>query len=62
MPAARAELQWDPVAVMWEVMLARADRVNLRRDARGFFDDLFTPPSNSKPAASGGRRYYRETD
>jgi len=36
-------LVYVPMAVMWEVMLlARAGKVNLRRTARGFFDDLFT--------------------
>lgn len=39
----RRALVYVPMAVMWEVMLlARAGRVNLRRTARGFFDDLFT--------------------
>ena len=36
-------LVYVPVAVMWEVvLLARVGKVNLRRTARGFFDDLFT--------------------
>lgn len=36
-------LVYVPMAVMWEVMLlARAGKANLRRTARGFFDDLFT--------------------
>ena len=36
-------LVYVPMAVMWEAMLlARAGKVNLRRSARGFFDDLFT--------------------
>lgn len=36
-------LVYVPMAVMWEAMLlARAGKVNLRRTARGFFDDLFT--------------------
>ena len=35
-----------PTIVMWEVsLLARVSRVNLRRTARGFFDDLFSNPS-----------------
>jgi len=35
-----------PAIVMWEVsLLARVSRVNLRRTARGFFDDLFSNPS-----------------
>jgi len=35
-----------PAIVMWEVsLLARVARVNLRRTARGFFDDLFSNPS-----------------
>jgi PIN domain nuclease of toxin-antitoxin system len=39
----RRALVYVPMAVMWEVMLlARAGKVNLRRTARGFFDDLFT--------------------
>lgn len=42
----RRALVYVPMAVMWEVMLlARAGRVNLRRTARGFFDDLFTNPA-----------------
>ena len=36
-------LVYVPVAVMWEVvLLSRVGKVNLRRTARGFFDDLFT--------------------
>ena len=39
----RRALVYVPMAVVWEVMLlARAGKVNLRRTARGFFDDLFT--------------------
>lgn len=39
----RRTLVYVPMAVMWEVtLLARAGKVNLRRTARGFFDDLFT--------------------
>lgn len=35
-----------PAAVMWEVvLLTRAGRVNLRRTARAFFEDLFTNPA-----------------
>ena len=42
----RSALVYVPMAVMWEVMLlARAGKVNLRRTARGFFDDLFTNPA-----------------
>lgn len=39
----RCALVYVPVAVMWEVvLLSRVGKVNLRRTARGFFDDLFT--------------------
>ncbi len=42
----RRALVYVPMAVMWEVMLlARAGKVNLRRTAREFFDDLFTNPA-----------------
>ena len=42
----RSALVYVPMAVMWEVtLLARAGKVNLRRTARGFFDDLFTNPA-----------------
>jgi len=42
----RRALVYVPMAVLWEVtLLARAGRVNLRRTARGFFDDLFTNPA-----------------
>jgi PIN domain nuclease of toxin-antitoxin system len=35
-----------PAAAMWEVcLLARTMRINLRRPARAFFDDLFSNPS-----------------
>ena len=35
-----------PVAVIWEVtLLARAAKINLRRNTRGFFTDLFTNPA-----------------
>lgn len=40
---ARKALIYVPIAVMWEVtLLARAGKVNLRRNTRTFFDDLFT--------------------
>jgi PIN domain nuclease of toxin-antitoxin system len=39
-------LVYVPVAVVWEVsLLARASRINLRRPARAFFDDLFSNPA-----------------
>jgi PIN domain nuclease of toxin-antitoxin system len=39
-------LIYVPAAVCWEVsLLARVGRVNLRRPARVFFDDLFTNPA-----------------
>lgn len=35
-----------PAAVMWETaLLARVSRVNLRRGARQFFEDLFSNPA-----------------
>lgn len=35
-----------PVAVVWEVsLLARVGRINLRRSARAFFEELFSNPS-----------------
>ncbi|MBI4886547.1 MAG: type II toxin-antitoxin system VapC family toxin [Acidobacteria bacterium] len=35
-----------PAAVIWEcTLLARVARVNLRRTARAFFDDLFSNPA-----------------
>jgi len=35
-----------PAAVIWEcTLLARVARINLRRTARAFFDDLFSNPS-----------------
>ncbi len=35
-----------PAAVVWEVsLLARIVRINLRRSARAFFDDLFSNPA-----------------
>lgn len=41
----RRALLYVPAAVMWEVvLLSRGGKVNLRRTARGFFDDLFTNP------------------
>lgn len=42
----RRALIYVPMALMWEVtLLARAGKVNLRRTARGFFEDLFTNPA-----------------
>ena len=39
-------LVYVPVAVCWETtLLARAGRVNLRRAARAFFEDLFSNPA-----------------
>ena len=39
-------LVYVPVGVCWETsLLARAGRVNLRRPARAFFDDLFSNPA-----------------
>ena len=39
-------LVYVPCAVIWEVsLLARVGRVNLRRQVREFFDDLFSNPS-----------------
>ena len=35
-----------PAAVIWEcTLLARVSRINLRRTARAFFDDLFSNPA-----------------
>jgi PIN domain nuclease of toxin-antitoxin system len=35
-----------PMAVIWEVtLLARAGKINLRRNTRAFFTDLFTNPA-----------------
>lgn len=43
---ARQALIYVPAIVMWETsLLARAGRVNLRRTARAFFDDLFSNPA-----------------
>jgi PIN domain nuclease of toxin-antitoxin system len=42
----RQAILYVPVAVMWECsVLARSARVNLRRSARAFFDDLFSNPA-----------------
>jgi PIN domain nuclease of toxin-antitoxin system len=47
---AQCELQqavlYVPAAVIWEcTLLARVARINLRRSARAFFDDLFSNPA-----------------
>ena len=42
----RQAIVYVPAAVIWEcVLLARGARVNLRRTARAFFDDLFSNPA-----------------
>jgi len=42
----RQAILYIPAVVMWEViLLARAVRINLRRPARAFFDDLFSNPA-----------------
>jgi PIN domain nuclease of toxin-antitoxin system len=42
----RDAILYVPAAVMWECsLLARAGRINLRRSARAFFDDLFSNPA-----------------
>jgi PIN domain nuclease of toxin-antitoxin system len=42
----REAILYVPAAVMWECsLLARVARVNLRRSARAFFDDLFSNPA-----------------
>ena len=42
----RQALLYVPAAAIWEcVLLARAGRVNLRRSARDFFQDLFSNPA-----------------
>jgi len=42
----REAIVYVPAAVMWECsLLARAGRVNLRRSARAFVDDLFSNPA-----------------
>jgi len=39
-------LLYVPAAVIWEcTLLARVARINLRRTARAFFDDLFSNPA-----------------
>jgi PIN domain nuclease of toxin-antitoxin system len=43
---AREAQIYVPVAVIWEVtLLARAGKINLRRNTRAFFTDLFTNPA-----------------
>jgi PIN domain nuclease of toxin-antitoxin system len=42
----RDAILYVPAAVMWECsLLARIGRINLRRSARAFFDDLFSNPA-----------------
>lgn len=42
----REALLYVPAAGIWEcALLARAGRVNLRRNVRGFFEDLFSNPA-----------------
>ena len=42
----REAILYVPAAVMWECsVLARVGRVNLRRTARAFFEDLFSNPA-----------------
>lgn len=42
----REAVLYVPAAVMWECsLLARVARINLRRSARAFFDDLFSNPA-----------------
>jgi len=42
----REAIVYVPAVVMWECsLLARVSRINLRRDVRAFFDDLFSNPS-----------------
>jgi len=42
----REAILYVPAAVMWECsLLARVGRVNLRRTARAFFEDLFSNPA-----------------
>lgn len=42
----REAVLYVPAAVMWECsLLARVARINLRRTARAFFDDLFSNPA-----------------
>jgi PIN domain nuclease of toxin-antitoxin system len=43
---ARDAQVYVPIAVIWEVtLLARAGKINLRRNTRAFFTDLFTNPA-----------------
>jgi PIN domain nuclease of toxin-antitoxin system len=43
---AREAQIYVPMAVIWEVtLLARAGKINLRRNTRAFFTDLFTNPA-----------------
>ena len=42
----REAILYVPAAVIWECsLLARVARINLRRSARAFFDDLFSNPA-----------------
>ena len=42
----RDAILYVPAAVMWECsLLARVGRINLRRSARAFFEDLFSNPA-----------------
>lgn len=42
----REAVLYVPAAVMWECsLLARVARINLRRNTRTFFDDLFSNPA-----------------
>lgn len=42
----RQAILYVPAAVIWETtLLARSGHANLRRTARGFFDDLFSNPA-----------------
>jgi PIN domain nuclease of toxin-antitoxin system len=53
---ARRGLVYVPVAVVWEVtLLTRGGRVDLRRPARDFFDDLFSNPSYQPHALDTGQ-------
>lgn len=42
----REAITYVPAAVVWETsLLARAGRINLKRSARQFFEDLFSNPA-----------------
>ena len=42
----QAAILYVPVAVIWEItLLARAEKVDLRRSTQTFFDDLFSNPA-----------------